>query len=96
MSGFNVFQVLACEWRCNKEFILKSVFEWKRTALKRMFAIAPVVLKYISDDVLCDVKANTICAEDDSGVEISDDVTFICIVVEVSIKTLFQLVIKAS
>ena len=58
--------------------------------------IAPVVLKYISDDVVCDIKANSICADDDSGVEISDDVAFICSVVEVSIKTLFQFVIKAS
>eukprot|EP00957_Ditylum_brightwellii_P081277 6182697-Ditylum_brightwellii.AAC.1 len=84
MSGFNVFQVFACEWRGNKKFIFKSVFEWKRTALERRFGIAPVVLKYNSDDVVCDVKANTKCADDDSGVEIYDDVAFICSVVEVS------------
>ena len=89
MSGFNVFQVFACEWRCNKKFMFKSVFEWKRAALKRRFAIAPVVLKYISDYVICDVKANTICADDDSCVKIPDDVTFICSIIEVSIKTLF-------
>eukprot|EP00957_Ditylum_brightwellii_P124889 9520747-Ditylum_brightwellii.AAC.1 len=66
MSGFNVFQVFAYEWRCNQKFKFKSAFERKRTALKRRFAIAPVVLKYISGDVICDVKANTICADDDS------------------------------
>ena len=64
--------------------------------MERRFAIAPLVLKYIFDDVICDVKANTICADDDSCVEISDDVTFICGVIEVVIKTLFQFVIKAS
>eukprot|EP00957_Ditylum_brightwellii_P136692 10423834-Ditylum_brightwellii.AAC.2 len=77
MSGFNVFQVFACEWRSNKEFKFKSVFK-KKTALKKRFVIAPVVLKYISDDVICDVKADTICAADESCVEIPDDVTFIC------------------
>eukprot|EP00957_Ditylum_brightwellii_P104341 7947435-Ditylum_brightwellii.AAC.1 len=35
-------------------------------------------------------------ADDDYGVEISDDAAFICSVIEVSIKTMFQLVIKAS
>eukprot|EP00957_Ditylum_brightwellii_P107165 8176035-Ditylum_brightwellii.AAC.1 len=75
MSGFNVFQVFACEWRSNEEFKFKSVFKWKRTALKRRFAIAPVVLKYISDDMICDVKTNTICADDDSCIKIPDDVT---------------------
>ena len=89
MSGFNVFQVFACEWRCNKELISKSEFEWKRTALKRRFTIAPVILKYISDDVICDIKANTICADDDACVKILDDITFICSVIEVSIKSLF-------
>eukprot|EP00957_Ditylum_brightwellii_P172708 13147662-Ditylum_brightwellii.AAC.1 len=73
MSGFNVFQVFACEWRSNKKLKFKGVFEWKRTALKRSFAIAPVVLNYISDDVICDVKAKTICADDDSCVKIPDD-----------------------
>ena len=61
--------------------------------MKRRFAIAPLVLKYISDNVICDVKANTICVDDDSCVEIPDDVTFICSIIEVSIKTLFQFVI---
>ena len=93
MSGFNAFQVFVCEWKSSKEFKFKSVFEWKMTALKKRFAIAPVVLKYISDDVICDVKADIICADDDSGVEMYDDVTFICSIIEVSIKTLFQLVI---
>eukprot|EP00957_Ditylum_brightwellii_P162885 12403731-Ditylum_brightwellii.AAC.1 len=96
MSGFNIFQVFACEWRCNKEFKFKSVFKWKKAALKRRFVIAPVALNYISDDMVCDVNANIICANDDSGVEMSDDVAFVYGVVEVSIKTLFQLVIKAS
>eukprot|EP00957_Ditylum_brightwellii_P084368 6416304-Ditylum_brightwellii.AAC.1 len=73
MTGFDVFWFFACEWRCNKEFILKSDFKWKRTALKRRFAIAPVFLKYISNDVICNVKANTICSDDDACVEILDD-----------------------
>ena len=58
--------------------------------------IAPVFMKYISDDVICDVKANTICADDDSCVKIPDDATFICSVIEVVIKTLFQFVIQVS
>eukprot|EP00957_Ditylum_brightwellii_P074134 5633417-Ditylum_brightwellii.AAC.1 len=78
------------------KFIFKSIFEWKRTALKRNFANAPVILKYISNDVICDVKANTICADNNSGVEISDDVAFIYSVIEVSIKAWFQFVRKAS
>eukprot|EP00957_Ditylum_brightwellii_P011154 845110-Ditylum_brightwellii.AAC.1 len=73
MSGFSDFQVFACEWRSNKEFIFKSVFEWKRTALKRRFTIVPLVLKYISDDVICDVKAYTICDDDNSCVETPDE-----------------------
>eukprot|EP00957_Ditylum_brightwellii_P078947 6003234-Ditylum_brightwellii.AAC.1 len=36
------------------------------TALERSFAIAPVFMKYISNDVICGVKANIICADDDS------------------------------
>eukprot|EP00957_Ditylum_brightwellii_P056589 4289753-Ditylum_brightwellii.AAC.1 len=96
MSGADVFQVFACEWRCNEKFIFKSVFDRKRTTLKRRFAIAPVALKYISNNVIRDVKANTICAGDDSCVEISDDVAFIRSVIEVSIKTLFQFVRKTS
>ena len=53
-----------------------------------------VVGGYIAaDDVICDVKANTICTDDDSCVKISDDITFICSVIEVVIKTLFQFVI---
>eukprot|EP00957_Ditylum_brightwellii_P080856 6150519-Ditylum_brightwellii.AAC.1 len=73
MSGFNVSQVLAYEWRSNKEFKFKSVFKWKRAALKRKFVIAPAVLKHISDCVICDVKANPICADDDYCVKIPDD-----------------------
>eukprot|EP00957_Ditylum_brightwellii_P136360 10399702-Ditylum_brightwellii.AAC.1 len=73
MSGFNVFQIFACKWRSNNDFKFKCDFKWKRTALKRRFAIAQVILKYISDDVISDVKANTICADDDSCVKILDD-----------------------
>eukprot|EP00957_Ditylum_brightwellii_P128704 9818987-Ditylum_brightwellii.AAC.1 len=43
-----------------------------------------------------DVNATTILAEDDSGIEISNDIAFICTVIEVSIKTLFRFIIKAS